>query len=429
MDDIPQLERLADSRRLAMRALAHVLPFRTNSYVIDELIDWDDIPADPIFQLTFPQPGMLEPADLARVSALVRAGASAQQIRPVADAIRLKLNPHPAGQLEHNVPRLDGTPLPGLQHKYKETVLFFPGRGQTCHAYCTYCFRWAQFVGMEGLKFAQRETETFHKYLRRHTEVTDVLFTGGDPLVMRAWHLRAYIEPLLGPKYDHIRHIRIGSKALAFWPYKFVTDPDADTLLRLFERVVASGRHLALMAHFTHPRELETPIVRRAIERIRGTGAVIRTQAPLVRHINDSANTWADMWRTQVRLGLVPYYMFVERDTGPKGYFEVPLADAHDIFRRAFRQVSGLARTVRGPSMSATPGKVVVLGTQEVKGEKVFILSFLRGRHREWVGRPFFAKFDPDATWLDQLKPAFGERRFFFEDEHTSEPPHVVAWE
>jgi KamA family protein len=427
-DTIPQLARLSEARRLAMRALGHVLPFRTNSYVVEELIDWDDIPNDPIFQLTFPQPGMLEPGDLARISTLVRAGASAREIRPAADAIRLKLNPHPAGQLEHNVPRLDGVPLPGLQHKYRETVLFFPGRGQTCHAYCTYCFRWAQFVGMEGLKFAQRETETFHEYLRRHTEVSDVLFTGGDPLVMRAWHLRAYIEPLLGPKFDHLRHIRIGTKALAFWPYKFVSDPDADALLRLFERVVKSGRHLALMAHFTHPRELDTPIVRNAIERIRGTGAVIRTQAPLVRHINDSANVWAEMWRTQVRLGLVPYYMFVERDTGPKGYFEVPLADAHDIFRRAFRQVSGLARTVRGPSMSATPGKVVVLGTQEVKGEKVFILSFLRGRQREWVGRPFFARFDPSATWLDQLRPALGERRFFFEED---QPPRgrVVAWE
>ena len=275
MDDIPQLGRLSEPRRLAMRALAHVLPFRTNSYVVDELIDWDDIPDDPIFQLTFPQPGMLEPADLAEVSSLVRAGASAQQIRPVADRIRLKLNPHPAGQLEHNVPRLDGTPLPGLQHKYKETVLFFPGRGQTCHAYCTYCFRWAQFVGMEELKFAQRETESFHAYLRRHEEVSDVLFTGGDPMIMRAWHLRAYIEPLLQPRFDHIRHIRIGTKALAFWPRKFVSDPDSDTLLRLFEEVVESGRHLALMAHFTHPRELETPMVRQAIERIRSTGAVI----------------------------------------------------------------------------------------------------------------------------------------------------------
>jgi KamA family protein len=428
MDAIPQLAQLSEARRLAMRALAHVLPFRVSPYVVDELIDWNDIPADPIFQLTFPQPGMLEPADLARVSALVRNGATPQQIRPVADRIRLKLNPHPAGQLEHNVPRLDGVPLPGLQHKYRETVLFFPGRGQTCHAYCTYCFRWAQFVGMEGLKFAQRETETFHEYLRRRTEVTDVLFTGGDPLIMRAWHLRTYIEPLLKPDLEHLRQIRIGTKALAFWPHKFVTDPDADTLLRLFERVVASGRHLALMAHFTHPRELETPVVRRAIERIRGTGAVIRTQAPLVRHINDSAGTWAGMWRAQVALGCIPYYMFVERDTGPKGYFGMPLATAHDIFRRAFRQVSGLARTVRGPSMSAMPGKVVVLGTQEIHGEKVFVLSFLRGRNRDWVGRPFFAKFDPAATWLDQLRPAFGEKRFFFEED-TPERRHVVAWE
>jgi KamA family protein len=428
VDEIPQLQRLPEGRRLAMKALGHVLPFRTNSYVIEELIDWEDIPGDPIFQLTFPQPGMLEAGDLAKVMALVKGGASAKAIRPVADTIRRKLNPHPGGQLEHNVPRLDGTPLPGLQHKYRETVLFFPGRGQTCHAYCTYCFRWAQFVGMDGMRFAQRETETFHEYLRRHTEVSDVLFTGGDPLVMRAAHLRSYVEPLLAPAFEHVSQIRIGSKALAFWPHRFVTDPDADELLRLFERVVASGRHLALMAHFTHPRELQTAVVRRAIERIRGTGAVIRSQAPLVRHINDSAGTWAEMWREQVRLGCIPYYMFVERDTGPKGYFEVPLATAHDIFRRAFRQVSGLARTVRGPSMSATPGKVVVLGTQEVRGERVFVLSFLRGRQREWVGRPFFARFDPQATWLDQLRPAFGERKFFFEGPRL-ETAHPVGWE
>ena len=416
MDRIPQLDRLSERRRLAMRAVAHVLPFRSNRYVVDELIDWDNIPDDPIFQLSFPQPGMLEPSDLARIMMLLREGATRQAIRPVADAIRLKLNPHPAGQIDHNVPRLRGEPLPGLQHKYRETVLFFPARGQTCHAYCTYCFRWAQFVGLQGLKFAQRETEAFHDYLREHDEVSDVLFTGGDPMIMRAWHLRTYIEPLLGEGFEHIRHIRIGTKALAFWPRKFVSDPDADELLRLFEDVVSSGKHLAFMAHFTHPRELDTPMVRRAIERIRSTGAVIRTQAPLVRHINDSPDTWADMWRKQVALGAIPYYMFVERDTGPKGYFELPLARAHEIYSDAFRQVSGLARTVRGPSMSATPGKVLVLGTQRVHGQKVFVLSFLRGRERDWVGRPFFARFDPKATWLDDLEPAFGERRFFFEE-------------
>ena len=419
LERLPQFARLPESRRRAMGAVARVLPFRVSPYVVRELIDWDDIPADPIFQLIFPQPGMLRSRDVSRIAALLDAGADPAALKAAANEIRLGMNPHPAGQLEHNVPTLDGRPLGGVQHKYRETVLCFPARGQTCHAYCTYCFRWAQFVGMEDLRFTQRNPHRFHEYLRRHTEVTDVLFTGGDPLVMRAAHLAAFIRPLLTPQFGHIRDIRIGTKALAFWPYRFTTDDDADTLLGLFKEVVTAGRHLALMAHFSHPRELDTAAVREAIRRIRDTGAVVRTQAPLVRHVNALATAWAEMWRRQVALGCVPYYMFVERDTGPRDYFQVPLAEAHDIFTRAFRRVSGLARTVRGPSMSAEPGKVVVLGTQQVMDDKVFVLAFLQGRRPEWVGRPFFARFDPQATWLDELRPIDGDRFFF---ERTAAP-------
>jgi hypothetical protein len=169
------------------------------------------------------------------------------------------------------------------------------------------------------------------------------------------------------------------------------------------------------MSHYSHPREMETPAAQAALRRIVDAGAVVRCQAPLIHRVNDKASLWADMWRLQVRLGAVPYYMFVERDTGPKNYFEVPLAEAHEIFRVAYRRVSGLARTVRGPSMSATPGKVVIDGVADVNGQKVFVLKFLQARDPEWVGRPFFAKFDPTATWLTDLRPAFGERGFFFE--------------
>lgn len=426
LERLPAFAGLSAPRRRAMRAVARVLPFRVSPYVVRELIDWNDIPADPVFQLTFPQPGMLPSRDVARMAALLDADAEPATLKAAANEIRLGLNPHPAGQLEHNVPTLDGRPLGGVQHKYRETVLCFPARGQTCHAYCTYCFRWAQFVGMEDLKFAQRSTRRFHEYLRRHVEVSDVLFTGGDPLVMRAAHLARFIRPLLTPQFEHVRDIRIGTKSLSFWPYRFTSDPDAHEWLALFEEVVASGRHLALMAHISHPRELDTAAAREAIRRIRGTGAVIRTQAPLVRHVNASATVWAEMWRKQVALGCVPYYMFVERDTGPRGYFEVPLAEAHGIFTDAYRRVSGLARTVRGPSMSAEPGKVVVLGTQRVLDEKVFVLAFLQGRKSEWVGRPFFARFDPEATWLDELRPLSGDRFFF---EQPTRPGTVqVPW-
>ena len=414
LDSLPQLSRLSSDEILSMKAVAAVLPFRVNEYVIEKLIDWSAVPRDPMFQLSFPQPAMLAPDDLAAMRALIERGAPAEAREKLARAIQLKMNPHPAGQMEMNVPRLaDGTPLPGMQHKYRETVLFFPSQGQTCHTYCTYCFRWAQFAGLDNLKFASREADSLRRYVAQHSEVNSILFTGGDPMVMNAALLSRYIEPLL--EIDHVMSVRIGTKSLAWWPYRFVTDPDADDVLRLFERVAKSGRHLAIMAHFTHPRELETRTVQAAIRRIRDTGAIIRCQAPLVRHINDDPLVWTALWKRQLVLGMVPYYMFVERDTGPKNYFEVPLARAHDIFSTAWRRMSGLCRTVRGPSMSTTAGKVLVDGVAEIRGEKVFVLKFIQGREPTWSGRVFFAKYDERATWLHQLKPAFGEKEFFFE--------------
>ena len=415
IEDIPQLRRLSDRERLALKAVAAVFPFRLNNYVVEELIRWENVPDDPIYQLTFPQPGMLQPTDLRRMIDLVRCGAPDAVLKAAARQIQNALNPHPAGQMDLNVPVRNGERVTGMQHKYRETVLFFPSQGQTCHAYCTYCFRWPQFVGIDGLKFASREVDALVRYLKEHPEISSVLFTGGDPATMRTRVLRKYVEPLLTPELENLTSIRIGTKAPANWPHRFLTDEDADDLLRLFDEVRQSGRHLALMAHYTHPRELETPAAEMAVRRIVDTGAMIRCQAPLVRRINDDPSTWSTMWQMQTRLGAVPYYMFVERDTGPKDYFEVPLVRAAEIFREAYRDVCGLARTVRGPSMSATPGKVVVDGVVNIRGEKAIALRLLQARNPEWVGVPFFARYDPTAVWLDQLRPAFGENEFFYE--------------
>lgn len=417
LDRIEAIRSLPETLRFDMKVVSQVLPFRVNAYVIEDLIDWDDAPDDPIFRLTFPQRGMLDPAHFDEVAALVRRDASADEMAPVIKRIRDELNPHPAGQMDLNLPMLDGEALPGMQHKYRETVLFFPSQGQVCHSYCTFCFRWAQFVGDRDLRFASSEADRLHRYLAEHTEVTDLLVTGGDPMVMKAHHLRTYLEGLKRPELAHVQDIRIGSKSLTFWPYRFVTDPDAGDILALFRELVQAGKHLAFMAHFNHWREMETPICREAIRRIRATGAEIRTQAPLLRHINDDADTWARMWTTQVRLGLIPYYLFVERDTGARHYFEVPLVKAWEIYRQAMQRVSGLARTARGPSMSADPGKVEIQGVTEIGGERVFVLRFIQGRDPDWVQRPFFARYDENATWLNHLRPALGAEKFFYEDD------------
>lgn len=419
-DQIAYLERLSDDYRFGMKVVSQILPFRVNRYVVDELIDWDNVPDDPMFRLVFPDPGMLLPEHFERVAELVRTGADRQSLENTAHEIRLALNPHPAGQQTMNVPSLDGQSLSGLQHKYRETVLFFPRMGQTCHSYCTFCFRWPQFVSEKDLRINAPRTPGLYAYLRRHPEITDLLVTGGDPLVMKAANLAEILEPLLDPEFENLQTIRIGSKALAFWPYRFLTDRDADDLLRLFERLVAGGKHLALMAHFNHWRELETQAVRHAIERVKATGAIIRTQSPLVAHVNDDWSVWARMWQLQVRLGMVPYYMFVARNTGARHYFAMPLERCWEIYRQALKRLSGLARTVRGPSIRAGPGKVEIQGVSDICGEKVFVLRFIQGRNPDWVQRPFFARYDSKAIWLDELKPAFGKKEFFYSAEYDA---------
>lgn len=414
--NIPQLDAVPLERIEEIEVVGNVLPFKTNNYIIEELIDWANVPDDPMFTLTFPRREMLKASQYNKMFAMLRRGSERQIITAEANKIRMALNPHPAGQMK-NVPSLNGEKLSGMQHKYSQTVLFFPAQAQTCHAYCTFCFRWPQFTGMDSLKFAMKESSLLVEYLKSHREVTDILFTGGDPLIMNARLLKEYIMPLIDEDLPNVQTIRIGTRALSFWPYRFLSDTDSDELLAVLDKVIASGKNLTIMSHFNHPVELSTEAVRKAVARVRATGAQIRTQSPLLRHINDSPELWAEMWRRQVNLNCIPYYMFIARDTGAKQFFEVPLAEAWSIFRNAYQKVSGVCRTVRGPIMSCMPGKVQILGVADVNDEKVFTLRMIQGRNPGWVALPFFAKYDPHITWFDELKPAFDQKRFFFEDE------------
>ena len=414
---LPQIENFSEEQIFEMEVVGNVLPFKANNYVIEQLIDWNNVPGDSMFNLTFPQKHMLKTEHYDMMASVLKNNPDRKEIQEIANKIRLQLNPHPAGQMELNVPMLkDGTKLYGMQHKYKETTLFFPSQGQTCHAYCSFCFRWPQFVGMDEMKFAMKEGDDLAQYVKEHPEISDILFTGGDPMIMKASLFATYVDKILDADLPNLKTIRIGTKALSYWPYKFTSDNDAEETLETFRRVKSKGIHLALMGHFNHLAELKTDSVKLAIEKVRETGVQIRTQSPLLTNINDDADMWAQMWQKQVELGCIPYYMFVVRDTGAQHYFGVSLVKAHEIFQQAIQKVSGLARTVRGPSMSATPGKVQVDGVAEINGTKVIVLRMLQGRNPEWVNRPFFAKYDENAIWLDDLKPAF-EDKFFFEDE------------
>jgi len=170
---ISQFMKLPEEARNSVAAASAVFPFRVNEYVVNELIDWGNWKTDPIFRLLFPQKEMLQPSHYSELTEAL-AGSDLNKTKATINEIRSSLNSHPAGQMELNVPTLDGAPIDGIQHKYKETVLFFPKQGQTCHSYCTFCFRWAQFIGDKSLQFASKEAQGLVRYLQKHKEVSDV---------------------------------------------------------------------------------------------------------------------------------------------------------------------------------------------------------------------------------------------------------------
>ncbi len=394
----PFAEKIHPDDREKLKLLAKVFPFKVSKYVVNELVDWNNYDDDPIYRLLFPRESMLSEESWA----LLRKADTLEKEREAVSKIRFSLNPHPDGQKD-NIPRIGDRTFGGIQHKYRETALFFPAQGQTCHSYCTYCFRWAQFVNLDEHKFKSKDQKDLFDYLDYHKEITDILFTGGDPMFMPNKTLFGYLDVTMMPELEHVRSVRIGSKSLSFHPERYLGE-EGDELLRKFDEMQKKGKHIALMAHFSHPREMETEKVQQAARRLRKAGIQIRTQAPLIRGINDSARTWASMWQRQVEMGMVPYYMFVERDTGAHEYFSVPLHRAYSIFTEAYSNISGLAKTVRGPSMSANPGKVLVDGIIELGGEKHFVLKFIQARNPRNINKPFLAKYSETATWLDELE-------------------------
>ena len=98
-EKIPQLQQLDKQIKQDIEIVGHVLPFKVNNFVIDHLINWDDVPNDPLFKMTFPHKEMLTSDHYEEIAELINIGAGVSTINQAADRIRLSLNPHPAGQM------------------------------------------------------------------------------------------------------------------------------------------------------------------------------------------------------------------------------------------------------------------------------------------------------------------------------------------
>ncbi len=401
--------------------------FMVTKHVLNS-IDWNNFENDSIFQLVFPQPGMIKKEV---VEAYKTAKTEDERKKLVDDYIKSNTNPHD-GKQQLNKPWYEDEDgnlmiLEGSQHKYPQCQLVFDQTTQSCFAFCTYCFRHAQVRGDEDM-FSQKRIAPIHEYLKRHKEVTDVLITGGDGGYISYDRLRKYLIPIVdNDELSHIKTIRIGSRALSYQP-ELILDDDYTKTLELFKHMIDNGVQVAWMSHFSTPREIVNLPAIAAIKRLKSYGLTVKSQSPIMNHISlftddegkvdvdKSAQNWIDLGNIFAMLGIGFHSMYLARPTGEHHYFTVPIAEIDKVFSKVYRSLPSINRPSRYITMTSSAGKTSIIGTTEVNGEKAFVLKFNESRNMEWMDKVFLAKFDEQENTIEKLKPFEGDK-YFFEDE------------
>ncbi len=399
-------------------------------------INWQDFENDAVFQLCFAQPGMIDESVVEKYKVAVTADERAD----VASVYMEQTNPHDGNQ-QLNKPWFTNDVgevefLDGCQHKYPQTQLVFDKSTQSCFSFCTYCFRHAQVRGDEDM-FLQKDVNQLHRYLKQHTEVTDLLITGGDGGYMPVNRLAEYVMPLIeDPDLLHVKNVRLATRSLTYQP-EMILSSKYDKMLALFDLLRDSGIQLAWMAHFSTPRELLNPSTIAAIRRLQNHGVTIRSQSPIMNHISlftgedgkvdvaRSAQNWIDLAELFGMMGIGFHSMYAARPTGEHHYYSAPLADIQRIFNRIYRSLSSINRPSRHISMTISAGKLAILGYSYINGEKLFALQFTEARNMEWMDRVFMAKWDETQNKINLLQPYEGEG-YFFEDELKEIEAHLT---
>ncbi|MEE9270206.1 MAG: KamA family radical SAM protein [Candidatus Krumholzibacteria bacterium] len=349
---IEKLDGLSQEEKSRLKRVTEKFVFRTNEYYVS-LIDWED-PNDPIRKLIIPDESELEEW----------------------------------GNLDASY-EAEYTVAPGVEHKYRSTALLLVN--DVCGAYCRFCFRKRLFMD-DNDEVVKDITEGL-KYIRAHKEISNVLLTGGDPLIMSTGRLEKIIKQLRD--IDHVQIIRIGTKMPAFNPMRITEDP---SLLEMIARYSTFDKRIYIMAHFNHPVEL-TDVAVEGLGLLRQAGAVTVNQTPLIAGINDNPRVLAELFNKLSYIGVPPYYVFQCRPTLGNRTYSVPVEESYEIFEEARNRSSGLAKRAR-LVMSHETGKIEIAGLSDTH---VFF-KYLRAANDEDNSRFLVFERNAEACWFDDYK-------------------------
>jgi lysine 2,3-aminomutase len=268
--------------------------------------------------------------------------------------------------------------VPGLVHRYPDRVLFLATG--TCSTYCRYCTR-SRMVGEPGgeYSFSRSQWEQAFAYLHAHTEVRDVLISGGDPLTLSDDRLDYLLSRLRA--IPHIEFIRIGTKVPVVLPQRITKD-----LVKVLKR----HHPLWMSIHFTHPTEL-TPEVDKSTERLANAGIPLGSQTVLLKGVNDDIAVMKPLMHALLKRRVKPYYLYQCDPITGSSHFRTPVSKGIEIIEGLRGHTSGYAVPQYVIDAPGGGGKIPLLPEYVVgrDGDDLLLRNFEGGVYRYT---------DPDGT-------------------------------
>lgn len=250
------------------------------------------------------------------------------------------------------------SPVEGLVHRYPDRVLFL--LTNKCSMYCRHCTR-RRIVGENDCNLASNNFEKALDYIRNHTEVRDVLLSGGDPLTLSDIHLEKIIIKLRA--IPHVEVIRIGTRVPVVMPMRITED-----LLNMLKKY----HPIWINTHFNHPSEI-TAESSKACQKIADAGIPLGNQTVLLKGVNDNADILKKLFTSLVKIRVRPYYLYQCDLSQGIGHFRTPVAQGIDIMKHIRGFISGYAVptfVIDAPSgggkVPITPDYIVSLNDKEI---------------------------------------------------------------
>lgn len=281
----------------------------------------------------------------------------------------------------------DNTVVLGVQHKYPATALILSTN--QCAMYCRHCFR----KRMVGATEAEINKSLFDAidYISKHSEVSNILISGGDALMLPNQTIRRYLQVFTSLK--HLDFIRFGTRIPVVMPDRVIKDAELQAILSQY----SARKQLILVTQYNHPKEI-TAESAECIRIFREMGIIVRNQTVLLRGVNDSPKTLGTLLRDLTAIGVMPYYVFQCRPVkGVKNQFQVPLEEGCRIVDEAKEMQNGQGKCFRY-CMSLPQGKVEVLGSHP-DGSMLF--KFHQAKDAKNRSRIFSLRLEPGQSWID----------------------------